>query len=91
MLIGQAEGRAPEEVAAGRMHDGGGTGRDPQLAAYVCHVAVDGVLADHDRALGGGTLVLPFAGLVAAVACGTSTYPQAPGVERRSKHYLPQC
>jgi hypothetical protein len=87
MLIGQAEGTAPEEVAAGRMRDRGGTG--PQLAAYVCHLAVDGVLADLPP--WGGTLVLPFASVVAAVACGTSTYRQAPGVERQRQRYPPQC
>ena len=52
MPIGQAEGTGSKEVAAGRMRDRGGTGREPKLAAYVCHVAVDGALAYHDRALG---------------------------------------
>lgn len=40
---GQAEGS--EELEAGLMRCRG-TGRDPRLAAYVCHAAVDGVLAD---------------------------------------------
>ena len=49
----RAGGRdGPEEVAAGRMHDRGGAGREPQLVAYVCHLGVEGVLADHDRGLG---------------------------------------
>jgi hypothetical protein len=75
MPIGQAEGPGSKVVAAGRMRDHGGTGREPQLAEYVCHVAVDAALADHDRALGRG--ILPFVCLVAVVACGTSTCPQA--------------
>src|SRR5215217_433208 len=51
MRFGQAEGTGSKEVAAGRMRDRGGTGREPKLAAYVCHVAVDGALAYHRRGL----------------------------------------
>src|SRR5215217_2716959 len=52
MPIGQAEGTGSKEVAAGRMRDRGGAGRDPQLAAYIRQLAVDGALTDRDRALG---------------------------------------
>ena len=52
-----------EELEAGLMRDRGSAGCDPKLVQYVCHVAVDGVLADHDRGLRRYTR-LPFASMV---------------------------
>src|SRR5215213_5473649 len=42
------DGGALEQSDPSRLGDGGGAGGDPQLAQYVCHMAVDGVLADRE-------------------------------------------
>src|SRR5215212_1789287 len=41
------DGGALEQSDPSRLGDGG-AGGDPQLAQYVCHMAVDGVLADRE-------------------------------------------
>ena len=89
--IGQTEATGSEEVAASRMPDRG-QARDespslPNTFATWRWTACSPTMT----VPWGGTLVLPFARLVAVVACGTSTYPQAPGVERQRRRYPPRC